>query len=131
MSPVSVLLVDDNPLFLTVVMRFLAEHGTSQVGVVATAAEGSDALAKAQALLPQVVVIDLAMPGMPGLTAIPRLRAALPRAGIVVLTQMEPSGYREAALRVGADEFVPKPGISDELVPAILRAYYKHEDETR
>lgn len=122
MGPTSVLLVDDNPTFLRVATQFLREHCTRDVTVVGTANGGAAALARAGDLQPQVIVVDLAMPGMSGLEAIPRLRELCPDAGIVALTQMEPAEYREAALVAGADEFVTKTMLSTDLLLAIQRA---------
>jgi len=122
MVPISVLLVDDNPTFLRIAAQFLREHCTQEVTVVGTATGGRGALAQAGDLRPQVIVVDLAMTGMSGLEAIPRLRGLRPDAGIVALTQMEPSEYREAALAAGADEFVTKAMLSTGLLPAIQRA---------
>lgn len=121
MRPISLLLVDDSPTFLRLVSRFLSEQYPDEV-VIGGLAEGGEAgLAQAQALRPDIVLIDLAMPGLPGLTAIPRLRAALPKVGIIALTLMEPNGYRQAALAGGADEFVSKATLATDLLPAIRR----------
>jgi CheY-like chemotaxis protein len=129
MAPTSVLLVDDNPTFLRVATQFLREHCTHEVTVVGTATGGAAALVQAGDLHPQVVVIDLAMPGMSGLEAIPRLRELQPNAGIVALTQMEPAEYREAALAAGADEFVTKALLSTDLLPAIQRVRQRRTGE--
>jgi DNA-binding NarL/FixJ family response regulator len=121
MDPVSVLLVDDNPTFLRIATRFLQEHYRDEVVVVGTAGGGQEALIKARDLRPQVILLDLAMPDLPGLEAIPRLRAALPEMGIIALTVHNSNGYRQAALAAGADEFVSKANLSTDLLPAIRR----------
>ena len=66
-----------------------------------------------------MVLIDLAMPGMPGLEAIPHLRRMLPELGIVALTVMNTKSFRQAALSAGADVFVPKASMRTDLLPAI------------
>ena len=119
MAPISVLLVDDNPTFLRILKRFLGEE--EGLLVVGTAESGEEALKKARELQPQVILLDLAMPGMGGLNTIPRLRGVLPGVGIVVLTVLDANGYREAALAAGADDFVAKADLSTDLVPAIHR----------
>jgi CheY-like chemotaxis protein len=119
MEPISVLLVDDNPTFLRVAARFLQAH--EGVNVVGTANGGQEALAKAQDLRPQVILLDLAMPDLPGLQAIPRLRELLPQTGIIALTLLDTSGYRQAALSAGADDFIPKAALNTDLLPAIQR----------
>ena len=117
MAPISVLLVDDNPTFLRIVTRFLQEHDDIQI--VGTANDGFGALNQAKTFEPQVVVVDLAMPGMSGLEAIPRLRASLPQTRIIALTLLDTTGYRKAALEAGADVFVPKANLNENLLPTI------------
>lgn len=119
MTPISVLLVDDNPTFLQIAARFLMQH--DDVILVDVCNGGRQALEKAAALHPQVVLIDLAMYDLPGLQAIPRLRTLLPEAGIIALTLLDANSYRQAALLAGADDFVPKAALNTELLPAIHR----------
>lgn len=120
MTPVRVLLVDDNQTFLRIATRYLEEH--AEIAVVAARGGGAEALAAVEELRPDVALIDLAMPDLPGLELIPRLRAAWPELGIIALTLMDADGYRCAALAAGADEFVPKATLITELIPAIRRA---------
>ncbi len=117
----SLLLVDDNPTFLRILKRFLAEQGGPEADVVATAEGGTDALRKAETLKPQLVLTDLAMPDLHGLEVIPRLRRLLPETGIIALTLMSPESYRETVLAAGADEFVGKTTLDTDLLPAIRR----------
>lgn len=119
MNSISVLLVDDNPTFLRVTTQFLEAH--DDVVVVGTADRGEKALSQAKDLQPQVVLIDLAMPGLTGLQTIPRLRRMLPDMGIIALTVMNTNGFRQAALAAGADIFVPKAAMRTDLMPAIRR----------
>jgi DNA-binding NarL/FixJ family response regulator len=119
MKPVSVLLVDDSPFFLCIAARFLRAH--DEVDLVGTAGGGEEGLAQAQILRPQVVLLDLAMPGLSGLEVIPRLRRILPQVGIVVLTLQDTDSYREAALAAGADDFIPKSVMNTTLLPVIHR----------
>jgi DNA-binding NarL/FixJ family response regulator len=120
MKPISVLLVDDNPAFLRIVTRFLQEH--DDVITVGAAGGGEEALALAQDLQPDIVVIDLAMPGLSGLETIPRLRAVLPKVGIIALTVLDTNSYLQAALEAGANDFVSKTSLNTDLLPAIRRA---------
>ena len=119
MKPISVLLVDDNPAFLRIVTRFLQEH--DDIVIVGAADGGEEALALAQDLQPDIVLIDLAMPGLSGLETIPRLRAVLPEVGIIALTVLDINSYWQAALAAGASDFVPKARLNTELLPAIRR----------
>jgi len=116
---ISVLLVDDHEAFLRVATEFLQRH--DDLTVVGVARGGEEALAQAQNLKPEVVLIDLHMPGLSGLETIPLLRAMLPEVSIIALTLLDPKVFRQAALAAGADDFVPKANLSTELLPAIRR----------
>jgi DNA-binding NarL/FixJ family response regulator len=124
MKPISVLLVDDNPAFLRIATRFLQKHDDTVV--IGTADGGQEALALAQDLQPDVVVIDLAMPGLSGLDTIPRLRAKLPEVGIIALTVLDTDSYLQAALEAGANDFVPKSSLDTDLLSAIRRVAPAH-----
>jgi DNA-binding NarL/FixJ family response regulator len=119
MDPILVLLVDDNPTFLRILRDFLGEE--EGILVVGTAQSGEDALVKAKELRPQVILLDLAMPGLNGFNTIPRLRSMMPDVRIIALTVLDANGYREAALTAGADDFVAKANLNTHLVPAIRR----------
>jgi DNA-binding response OmpR family regulator len=117
MTPVSVMLIDDNPTFLRATKQFLEAH--DDVVVVGTANRGDEALARVEQLQPQVVLVDLAMPGLPGLETIPRLRRMMPKAGIIALTVMNSHSFRKAALEAGADLFIHKGNMRTDLLPAL------------
>jgi DNA-binding NarL/FixJ family response regulator len=119
MKPISVLLVDDNPAFLRIATRFLQRHDDTVV--IGTADGGEEALALAQDLQPDIVLVDLAMPGVSGLDTIPRLRAILPKVGIIALTVLDTNSYLQAAIEAGANDFVPKASLNTDLLPAIRR----------
>jgi two-component system response regulator NreC len=119
MSTISVLLVDDNPIFLHCAKRFLQKR--QDVTVVGTVSGGKWAVDLVQNLRPDVALIDLSMPDLPGLELIPQLRAALPEIGIIALTLFDTDDYREAALAAGADGFVSKNTMNTDLMPAIQR----------
>ncbi len=121
LRPMTLLLVDDNPRFLRILERFLDGLGGEEISVIGTAAGGQEALAKARALRPDVILLDLAMPDTHGLDVIPRLRRILPEVGIIALTLLNPESYREAALGAGADGFVTKASLDADLLPAIRR----------
>ena len=125
MKPISVLLVDDNPVFLSTAARFLQYH--DEIVLVGTAAGGKDGFEQFQKLKPDIVLVDLCMTDLPGLELIPQLRAALPRIGIIALTTMDEDAYRQAALAAGADDFVTKDNITTDLLPAIRRVAETHQ----
>jgi DNA-binding NarL/FixJ family response regulator len=119
MDLISVLLVDDNPTFLRILRDFLSEE--EDILVVGTARSGEEALVKAKELRPQVILLDLAMPGLNGFNTTPRLRSMMPDVGIIALTVLDANGYREAAVTAGADDYVAKASLNADLLPAIRR----------
>ncbi|MCB0155964.1 MAG: response regulator transcription factor [Anaerolineae bacterium] len=121
MTAVSVLLVDDNRLFLRLITKFLQEQAAAEVRVVGVAHTGHEALRQGQALRPQVILLDLAMPGFSGLEVIPRLRKSLPSLIIIVLTRQKAEAYRPAVLKAGADAFISKATLTTDLLPALRR----------
>ena len=124
---VRVLLVDDHEAFLHVATEFLQRH--DELTVVGAARGGEEALTQAQDLRPQVILVDLNMPGLSGLETIPRLRAMLPEVGIIALTLLDPKAYRQAALAAGADDFVLKANLSTHLLPSIRRVVQTGQSE--
>ena len=120
MASQSLLLVDDNSFFLRIAARFL--DGFPEIKLLDSASSASEALVKAEALQPDVILLDLNMPGGSGLDLLPRLRTLAPHVRIVVLTLWDSDAYRQAALAAGADDFVPKALINSNLVPAITGA---------
>ena len=117
----TVLLVDDNRTFLRILIRFLSEHGEGALRVVGAVVGGRDAVAQAQRLKPQVILVDLAMPDISGLALIPRLREAMPDSIIIALTLMDVDSFSQATLAAGADAFVSKTSLERELLPTIKR----------
>jgi DNA-binding NarL/FixJ family response regulator len=115
----SVLLIDDNPLFLRILARFLADYGEGAVQVVGSVVGGRGALAMAGELRPDVVLLDLRMPDVSGLELLPRLRSLLPTARLVAVSLMDPDSSRPAALAAGADAFVEKMHLERDLLPAL------------
>jgi DNA-binding NarL/FixJ family response regulator len=115
-----VLLVDDSPQFVSLVTSYLSQF--RDLSISGTAASGSEAVALAEEMNPDVVVVDLAMPGMNGLQLLSRLADLTPGAGRVVLTLYDTESYRKAAYLAGADCFVAKANITADLASAIRSA---------
>jgi len=118
-----VLLVEDDPQTQSMVEAYLHTLGYR----VALAENGHTALTQAHALLPALVLMDIQMPGMDGLTAISRLRAehAFASLPIIALSARAMSGDRELCLAAGATEYLSKPVRLRELgaqIAALLRA---------
>ncbi len=117
MRPCRILLVDEHHLLLEVLNRFLAE--VPGIEVVACASDGLEAMSLAVAHQPDLVVTNLALPGLGGLE-LTRSLAAGPRAPRIVLMSFhDESEYRLAADAAGADGFILKQELGTKLVPMI------------
>jgi DNA-binding NarL/FixJ family response regulator len=116
-SAITVLLVDDHTAVRQAVRVMLeAEPGITIVG---EAGDGGEAVRAAERMHADVILIDLAMPGIPGLAAIPSLRQASPRSAILVFTMHKNAAYVYEAMRAGARGYVLKSARKEELVEAI------------
>ena len=105
-------MVDDDPTVSDVVRRYLEQAGCE----VQLAADGADGLAAVAAHRPDLVVLDLMMPGIDGLEVCRRLRRQLPDLPVVMLTALGEEADRVLGLEVGADDYVTKPFSPRELV---------------
>ena len=116
---ISVLIVDDHALFRAGLRcRLELERDITPIGEAATAAQ---AVSKARALQPDLVLLDLLLPGTSGHEAIPELAKVSPRSRVLVVSsQAAPSSVRQA-LSAGAAGYVPKRASDEELVAAILQ----------
>jgi DNA-binding NarL/FixJ family response regulator len=84
--------------------------------VIGTASDGEQALAVAEALRPDIILLDLAMPVMDGMQALPLLRQMMPSARIVIFSGFEQAGLVDEALSVGADAYLEKGASVMQLV---------------
>jgi DNA-binding NarL/FixJ family response regulator len=112
-----VLVVDDHPLTLEALSSLLAQHGFDVAG---QANDGAEAIEQARELRPDLVLLDLTMPGMDGLTALPRIREATPDSEVVVLTASGTEENLLAAIRAGAAGYLLKTE-SPEKIASFLR----------
>src|SRR5918911_2689805 len=108
-----VLIVDDHPLTRSALAALLAQHGFEVAG---EAADGSEAVTAAERLQPDIVLLDLSMPGLSGLEALPRLREAAPSCEVVVLTASGTEENLLAAIRGGAAGYLLKSESPDRIV---------------
>ncbi|MFE3719000.1 response regulator transcription factor [Streptomyces cyaneofuscatus] len=119
-DPQRILIVDDEPAVREALQRSLAFEGYgTQVAI-----DGYDALAMAEAYAPDLIVLDIQMPRMDGLTAARRIRATGSTTPILMLTARDTVGDRVTGLDAGADDYLVKPFELDELfarIRALLR----------
>ena len=115
---VRVLIVDDHPLTREALGSLLGANGFDVAGQAAGAREAIDLAGE---LRPDLIVLDLTMPDMDGLEALPELRRAAPDAEVVVLTASEDDGNLLAAIRAGASGYLTKESAASQLVAAIRK----------
>lgn len=117
MSPVRILLVDDHPIVREGYRRLLERQ--PGYGVVAEAGDGEAALAAFAEHSPDVVLMDLSMPGAGGMAAVEAMLARDPRVRIIVVSMHQGSVFAQRAMAAGARGFVSKSSPPEELVRAI------------
>ncbi len=118
MSRIKVLIADDHALFRRGIASVLA--GQTEMDVVGEAADGLEAIAKAKALAPDVVLMDLNMPKCSGLEATQALQSEMPQVKILVLTVSDSEADLFAAVKFGAKGYLLKKAEPEELVDAIF-----------
>ncbi|WP_326659417.1 response regulator transcription factor [Streptomyces sp. NBC_00385] len=119
-DPQRILIVDDEPAVREALQRSLAFEGYG----TEVAVDGLDALTKAESYDPDLIVLDIQMPRMDGLTAARRIRATGTTTPILMLTARDTVGDRVTGLDAGADDYLVKPFELDELfarIRALLR----------
>ena len=114
---IKILIVDDNPGFRKRVKDFLSSQ--EGYGIIGEASNGEEAISLARDLNPDLVLMDVRMGGMNGLSATQRLRDQLPEIAVIVLSKYDLHEYREAARIRGANGDVVKMNMVDDLLPTI------------
>ena len=117
---IRVLLVDDHAMVRRGMRDFLGLH--DDIEVVGEAADGAEAVERALVLEPDIVVMDLMMPGLDGIEATSRIKAARPDIEIVALTSFIEEARVVAAIEAGASGFLLKDAEADQLAAAIRAA---------
>lgn len=117
MNPITVILVDDHDVVRTGLRSFL--NTQADVKVVAEARNGEDALLRAEEKRPDLVIMDITMPGMDGLEATRQLKARHPEILALALTVHEDKQYFMEMLAAGASGYITKQAAADDLVAAI------------
>jgi two-component system invasion response regulator UvrY len=114
---ITVLLVDDHAVVREGYRRLLERSG--DITVVGEASDATQALERFTALLPQVVVLDISMPGVSGIEVLRRLLACAPAARVLMFSMFEEAVYANRALQAGAWGYVTKASAPEVLVEAV------------
>lgn len=117
---IRVILVDDIAQTRETIVRSLRFQ--EDIDIVATASNGLQAIQLVRQLKPDVVVMDVNMPDMDGITATANIKRDMPNTEIVILTVQDDLDYMRRAMLAGARDFLAKPPMIDELVQAVERA---------
>jgi DNA-binding NarL/FixJ family response regulator len=120
-APIRVLIVDDHAVVRTGLKVFLDLQ--PDIEVVGEAADGSEGVAMARRLQPDVVLMDLLMPNMDGVTAIGRIKAEHPEIEIVTMTSFIEEEKVTSALEAGASGYVLKDAEAEEVAAAVRAAH--------
>ena len=120
-TPIRVLLVDDHSVVRMGLRSFF--DMLDDIEVVGEASDGSEGVAMARRLKPDVVLMDLLMPNMDGVTAIGRIKGEMPETEIVTMTSFIEEEKVTAALEAGASGYVLKDAEADEVADAIRAAF--------
>jgi DNA-binding NarL/FixJ family response regulator len=115
------LVVDDSPAFLRAFCSFLQEQPSLKV--VATARDGREALTLAEELRPELVLLDVQMPGMNGVETASQLGRQCPAICVVMVTALDAPELRQACLKCGARGFIHKDDLRQQL-PVLLRQVF-------
>ena len=116
-----VLVAEDEALIRLDIVETLREHGFE---VIAEAADGEEAIAKAEEFKPDLVVMDIKMPNMDGITAAKRMAEL--KIPVVLLTAFSQKELVEQAAEAGAMAYVVKPFTPTDLIPAVEIAFSRH-----
>jgi DNA-binding NarL/FixJ family response regulator len=117
---VKVLLVDDHQVVLEGLRRILELD--EEIEVVGEARNGYEAISKATHLAPDIIVMDLKMPGMDGITAIRELKQRLPRVNVLMLT-LYAEDFVEQAIEAGASGYLLKDSSSEQITSAVHQVH--------
>ena len=114
-----VIIVDDNLDFVVALREYLSE--LAGLNVLGHACSGEDALKLLKACKPEMVILDLIMPGLNGYALIPIIKGRYPNLQVIILSMQDSERSKQAVLELGADGFVSKAKMITDLVPEIHR----------
>ena len=116
LSKTRVLVVDDNSIWRTTLVELLRRSGVKTIDV---AYDGVQAVFKARAVMPDLVLMDVELPHKNGIDAAAEIHEAVPAAKIIFVSCTADPGVKQAALKAGGSDFVCKSTVGSQLIDAI------------
>jgi two-component system response regulator DesR len=120
-SPVRALIVDDSPLVMKTLASLLEQQ--SNIQLIGSATDGYGAVRRAMELSPDLVLMDMQLPGINGLEATRQIKARSHAPAVILVAADDTPGCRAAARAAGTDGFVDKQYLSTRLRPAIRKLF--------
>ena len=115
------LLIADDERIERDALRYIITRESSTIGEISEAANGKEAIEKTFELKPDIIFLDIKMPGISGLDAARRIKAELPEARLVFLTAFDYFDYAHEAIRIGVEDFIVKPASDERVMEVIAR----------
>ena len=116
----TVSIIDDDPMICQAMRLILTDYSSGRIDVVSTSTDGALALAHAEREQPDVVLMDIAMPGMDGIEATRRLRALPHAPHVLILTSLSPTNTVARAVEAGAEGFVSKTDAPEDIIRRVI-----------
>jgi DNA-binding NarL/FixJ family response regulator len=116
---IRILVVDDHPLIRQGIAATLAK--TADIGTVDEASDGEEAMAKARSTKPDLILLDIALPGINGLEVLKQLRSEMPAIHVLMLSAFPEKQYAVRCLANGARGYLTKQSAPDELIRAVRK----------
>lgn len=126
MDVIRVMVADDNPAVREEMPQLLAADG--DIEVIGTVENGQDAVDLARRVLPDVVVMDVKMPILDGITATKMIKSVSPETRVVMLSIYDKAQYMKVSMEAGASAYIIKNTEIDTLANAIRRAFHERDD---
>lgn len=124
------LIVDDEEIERRAI-EYIVERGVSSIGEIMQATNGQEAVALASTFEPDIIIMDISMPGLNGIKSADVIKKFLPDAHIIFLTAYDEFNYAKEAVKIGADDFVVKPASHEMIEKAIESSINSIEEKNR
>ena len=118
---IRVLIADDHPMVIAGIRTFLADH--THIEIAGEASHGNEAIEKARALQPDIILMDISMPVMNGLEATRKLLDELPLTDVIILTMHDDKEYIRQIVNSGAKGYILKNAAQEDILKAIEAVY--------